>query len=60
MASGCQGFGIPGSEEPPRTVWCLVGNGGMDIEDFSWGFYRGYYRDPFPHSLLNTRQRKEC
>ena len=21
-----------------------------------WGLYRPYYRDPFPHSLLRTRQ----
>ena len=21
-----------------------------------WGLYRDYYRDPFPHSLLRTRQ----
>ena len=24
--------------------------------DHCWGLYRGYYRDPFPHSLLSTRQ----
>ena len=35
-----------------------VGNGGMDYGDDSWGLYRGYYRDPFPHSLLSTRQIK--
>ena len=28
----------------------------MDIGDDYWGVYRGYYRDPFPHSLLSTRQ----
>ena len=38
------------------TVWSLVGNGGMDYGDYYWGLYRGYYRDPFPHSLLSTRQ----
>ena len=34
------------------TVWCLVGNGGMDIGDYYWGLYR----DPFPHSLLRTKE----
>ena len=28
----------------------------MGYWDFNWGLYRGYYRDPFPHSLLSTRQ----
>ena len=28
----------------------------MDYGDYSWGLYRDYYRDPFPHSLLSTRQ----
>ena len=37
-------------------VWCLVGNGGMDYGDYYWGLYRDYHRDPFPHSLLSTRQ----
>ena len=37
-------------------VWFLVGNGGMDYGDYYWGLYRAYYRDPFPHSLLSTRQ----
>ena len=36
-------------------VWFLVGNGGMDYGDY-WGIYRDYHRDPFPHSLLRTRQ----
>ena len=27
----------------------------MDYGDYYWG-YRDYYRDPFPHSLLSTRQ----
>ena len=38
------------------TVWFLVGNGGMDYGDHYWGLCRDYYRDPFPHSLLSTRQ----
>ena len=29
----------------------------MDYGDYYWGLYRGYYRDPFPHSLLSTRQK---
>ena len=28
----------------------------MDYGDYYCGFYRDYYRDPFPHSLLSTRQ----
>ena len=28
----------------------------MDYGDYYWGFYRDYYRDPFPHSLQSTRQ----
>ena len=39
----------------PESVWFLVGNGGMDYGDCYWGLYRGYYRDPFPDSLLSTR-----
>ena len=38
------------------TVWFLVGNGGMGYGDYYWGLDRGYYRDPFPHSLLSTGQ----
>ena len=28
----------------------------MDYGDYYWGLYRDYYRDPFPHSLLSTRE----
>ena len=28
----------------------------MGCGDYSWGIYRGYCRDPFPHSLLCTRE----
>ena len=28
----------------------------MDYADDYWGLYRDYYRGPFPHSLLSTRQ----
>ena len=41
-----------------KTVWFLVGNGGMDYEDYYWGLYGDYYRDPFPQSLLSTRQKR--
>ena len=39
-----------------KTPWCFVGNGGMDIGDYYWGLYKGSM-DPFPHSLLRTRQK---
>ena len=38
------------------SVWFLAGNGGIDIGDYYWGLYRDCYRDPFPHSLLSSRQ----
>ena len=28
----------------------------MGYEDYYWGLYRGYYKDPVPRSLLRTRQ----
>ena len=28
----------------------------MGYGDYYWGLYRDYYGDPFPHSLLRTRQ----
>ena len=28
----------------------------MGYGDHYWGLYRDYYRDPFPHSLLSTRE----
>ena len=28
----------------------------MDYGNYCWGLYRDYYRDPFPHSLLSTRE----
>ena len=30
----------------------------MDYGDYYWGLYGGDYMDPFPHSLLSTRQEK--
>ena len=30
------------------TVGILVGNGGMDIGDYYWGLYRGYYIGSIP------------
>ena len=32
----------------------------MGYGDCYWGLYRGYYRDPFPHSLRSTRQLKSA
>ena len=32
----------------------------MDYGDYSWGLHRDYYRDPFPHSLLSTREFAEA
>ena len=29
----------------------------MDVGDYCWN-YRDHYRDPFPHSLLSTRETK--
>ena len=29
---------------------------GLDYRDYYLGLYRDYYRDPFPHSLLSTRE----
>ena len=31
----------------------------MGYGGYYWGLYRDYYRDPFPHSLLSTRQISE-
>ena len=31
-----------------KTVWVLVGNGGMGYGDYYWELYRDHYRDPFP------------
>ena len=30
--------------------------GSMNRGDYYWGLYRDYYRDPFLHSLLSTRE----
>ena len=40
----------------PAAGW-KKGNGGMDYRDLYSGLYRDYYRDPFPHSLLSTREK---
>ena len=47
-----------GLEDALTLVGFVVGNGGMGHGDDYWGLYlyRDYYRDPFPHSLLRTRQ----
>ena len=31
----------------------------MDSAGYYWGLYRGYCKDPFPHSLLSTSQFKD-
>ena len=36
--------------------WFLVGNGGMGFLGLLYRTLRGYHRDPFPHSLLRTRE----
>ena len=40
-----------------HALYCLVlsREGGMGYGDY-WGLHRDYYRDPFPPSLLSTRQ----
>ena len=35
---------------------CLVPSREWGYGDHYWGVYRDYYKDPFPHSLLSTRQ----
>ena len=49
-----------GALQGPYTVSFLAGNEGMDIGDGYWGLCRGYYRDPFPNSLLSARQYTGC
>ena len=50
--------GDPSLSETLVQAVCLVlsrewGNG---YGDYYWGLYKYYFRDPFPHSLLRTRQ----
>ena len=40
-----------------KSVWFLAGNGGMGHWDYYWALYRDHYKDPFPHSLLSTKQK---
>ena len=44
------------TSKTPFTSWFLVGNGGRGYGDDYWGLYRDYYRDPFLHSLLRTKE----
>ena len=53
---GNAGHGLGPSSHLHSLVWFEVGNGGMDVGDDYWVLYRDYYRDPFPHSLLSTRE----
>ena len=42
-----------------RTVWFLVGNGGMACKNYHKGPQsREYHRDPFPHALLHEPDRE--
>ena len=42
-----------------RTVWCLVGKGGMDPYSSSFLIPNSSPNNPFPHSLLRATQRSE-
>ena len=48
------------NQEPPaaKAPWCLVGNGGMDIGDYSWRVYREYYRIHSPTTKNQAEGRK--
>ena len=47
----------PSSRIKPRSsVWCLVGNGGMDPHTSPYIIPNNSLHNPFPHSLLRTRQ----
>ena len=56
-ARGCKGHPFAAPWSPSGTAYSLVlsrewGHG-------YWGLYRGYYRDPFPHSLPSIREFKD-
>ena len=38
------------------AIACLVLSREWGNGDYYWGLYRDYYKDPFPHSLLSTRE----
>ena len=42
------------------AVWCLVGNGGMDPYSSPYILPKNSPHNPFPHSLLSTRQIECC
>ena len=47
--------------EPPterETPWCLAGNGGMDPSSSPYIVPNNSPQNPFPHSLLRTRQER--
>ena len=52
--AGQQGHG------PTKTVWCLVGNGGMDPFSSPYITPNSSLPNPFPHSLLRTRRANFC
>ena len=54
--SGAPGFGFSGT--PRRTTpWCFVGNnGGMDPYGSPYIFPNNSPHNPFPHSLLSTKE----
>ena len=39
-----------------NAVWFFVGNGGMGYRGYYKGPLRDHHRDPFPDSLLSTRE----
>ena len=46
----------PGATEMAMIVWCLVGKGGMDPYGSPYIIPTSSPHNPFPHSLLRTRQ----
>ena len=48
--------GLGGLLEVRIRVWCLVGNGGMDPHSSPYMIPKNSPPNPFPHSLLRTRQ----
>ena len=41
-----------------NSVWCFVGNGGIDPYSSPYIIPSNSLHNPFPHSLLSTRQSK--
>ena len=53
----CAPFSLSSKQQLGKTVWFLVGNGGMDYGDYYWGLYKDCHRDPFPHSYQDPDRR---